>query len=268
MGSEKKATILCVDDEPDILDSLFDTFMDDFNVKTASCGADALKLFETEDIALIISDQRMPNMEGSELLAKVNEIKPVCKKILLTGYADINAAVDAINKGSVDRYFSKPWDDEELVNTAKHLIKMYNADNFLLKMQKDGERFIKEKATIKGSSESISNFMNNYPMGLCIAGEGNKIEFVNKKGLDILQYGELANIKGRDFRDIFQLDHLQKKEFEERYAKNDLSPGRIEVTLKDGSTSGILGSLIFDMESSSTGRVICGAIFNKASHMF
>ena len=114
MAGDKKLSILCVDDEKDIVDSLFDTFMDDYDVKTALSGEEALKIFDEEDIAVIITDQRMPEMEGTELLALINEKKPYCKKILLTGYADVNAAVDAINKGSVDKYFSKPWDDAEL----------------------------------------------------------------------------------------------------------------------------------------------------------
>ena len=81
--------------------------MDTYTVLTAAGGGEALKIFNEKDIALVITDQRMPEMEGTELLARINEAKPACKKILLTGYADINAAVDAINMGSVDKYFSK-----------------------------------------------------------------------------------------------------------------------------------------------------------------
>ncbi len=126
MSDNAKLTILCVDDEQDIVNSLYDTFMSKYNVLTALNGADALDIFDKENITLIITDQRMPGMTGSELLAKINESKPLCKKILLTGYSDINAAIDAINNGAVDKYFSKPWDEDELVRTVDTLIMKYN----------------------------------------------------------------------------------------------------------------------------------------------
>ncbi len=130
MAEQKKRTILCVDDEPDIVSALQDTLMDVYNVKTATSGAEALKIFDEEDIGCVISDQRMPEMEGTELLAKINEIKPICKKILLTGYADINAAIDAINLGAVDKYFSKPWEDDELLKAIEDLLKELDLDEF------------------------------------------------------------------------------------------------------------------------------------------
>lgn len=94
----KRRTILCVDDEEDITSTLHDTFMDDYNVMTAKDGKEGLALFNQNSIDLVISDQRMPEMTGTELLEAVNKAKPICKKILLTGYADIDAAIDAINK--------------------------------------------------------------------------------------------------------------------------------------------------------------------------
>lgn len=122
MTDDKKRTILCVDDEPDVAISLYDTFMDFYDVKTANSGKEALKIFNEEDISLIISDQRMPEMEGTELLAEIHKIKPTCKKILLTGYADVNAVIDADKLGTVDKCYNKPWDDEELIDAVKGLI--------------------------------------------------------------------------------------------------------------------------------------------------
>ena len=126
MVEKKKSTLLAVDDEQHIVDSLYDTFMDKYNVLTALSGAEALDIFNKADIALVITDQRMPGMTGSELLARINKLKPVCQKILLTGYADINAAIDAINNGAVNKYIAKPWDDDELLQTVDHLITKYN----------------------------------------------------------------------------------------------------------------------------------------------
>jgi CheY-like chemotaxis protein len=258
MAGDKKLSILCVDDEKDIVDSLFDTFMDDYDVKTACSGEEALKIFDKEEIAVIITDQRMPEMEGTELLALVHEKKPYCKKILLTGYADINAAVDAINKGSVDKYFSKPWDDEELTEAVKHLISMYDFDKFLGKIKEDGAD-LKNRAR---AGTSFDAFFRNYPMGICIPGDDDKIEYINKKGLEILQSDNADNINGNDFRKIFLVDSSKESELRKRFLKNDISPDRIEVKLVDGSQAGMLASLIFDKDR------VCGIIFNKPSNVF
>ena len=147
MSQEK--TILCVDDEENIVECLYDTLAieNEYQVKTALGGKEALEIFDQEDVALAISDQRMPEMEGTELLAQINEKNPLCKKILLTGYADINAAVDAINKGCVDRYFNKPWDDGELVMAVNHLMKMYNFD-CLMKKAVSGKKRDAEKICV------------------------------------------------------------------------------------------------------------------------
>ncbi len=122
--SDKKCTILCVDDEQDIVDSLYDTFMDFHNVRTATNGEEALKIFNEEDIALVITDQGMPGMSGSELLVQINEQKSACKRILLTGYTDIKTEVKGITENSADKYFSKPWDDDELLEAVEQLLKI------------------------------------------------------------------------------------------------------------------------------------------------
>lgn len=138
-----KRTILCVDDEADIVSSLYDTFKDRYDVKTATSGARALSIFQREDVALVITDQRMPRMEGTELLAKIDAQKPMCKKILLTGYADVNAAIDAINRGKVDKYITKPWDEADLIKTVDLLIEEYE-------LELSFERLIDKGRTLEG----------------------------------------------------------------------------------------------------------------------
>lgn len=114
-------TILFVDDEPNILKTLQRIFFDEeYRIITANSGSDALALLEKgETPAVIVSDQRMPGMSGSEFLAKTRVILPESIRIILTGYADISAAVDAINLGGVFRYILKPWDDEDLKLVVK-----------------------------------------------------------------------------------------------------------------------------------------------------
>jgi PAS domain S-box-containing protein len=109
-------TILVVDDEPDILIALEDLFENDYRVITASSPVQALDIIKREpDIAIIISDQRMPEMQGDEFLAKARTVTDA-EAILLTGYADLKAVIGAVNKGRIMAYVPKPWDPAALSN--------------------------------------------------------------------------------------------------------------------------------------------------------
>lgn len=259
MPDEAKHTILCVDDEPDVVDTLFDTFMDLYDVKTATSGEDALKIMQTEDVVLVISDQRMPEMEGTELLAKINELKPICKKILLTGYADITAAIDAINKGSVDRYFGKPWDEEELITAAHDLLAMYDTDAFLAKVMK-GARSMKEK--IGDLPKSLSTYMDNCLMGVCVVGPGEKIEYLNPKALEILKVKNADDVKGKGYRDVFLLTDADKEAFWQRYFKKDPSLESLNVKSGDDSDDKVQAGLTFVV--GAKGIEVCGITFEAS----
>src|SRR5882724_5778427 len=107
--------ILFVDDEPNILAALQRClFEDDYEVHTADNGKAGMEKAIEHKFALIVSDHRMPEMTGVEFLTRVKRISPDTTRVLLTGYADMTAAVDAINQGEVHRFLSKPWDDLEL----------------------------------------------------------------------------------------------------------------------------------------------------------
>lgn len=103
-----------MDDEPYITKSLQRAFKRYFNVLTANSAFDALSLVEQNKVDVVVSDQRMPNVSGVQLLKKVSQISPVTARILLTGYADVDAAIDAVNSGEIYRYFNKPWKNSEL----------------------------------------------------------------------------------------------------------------------------------------------------------
>lgn len=132
--TRKLHDILVVDDEVDNLDLLKRTFRRDYNVYTAKSAMEALKMLETREFAVIISDQRMPEMTGVELFQKASKQWPQTIRILLTGYTDINALVDAINMGHVYRYITKPWNREEIVMTVKRAVEHYliSKDNLKL----------------------------------------------------------------------------------------------------------------------------------------
>lgn len=112
-------TVLIIDDEANILAALKRLFQPfGYNILTAESGAEALALLEKETIDLVISDMRMPQMTGAELLEQVRSKWPDVVRILLTGYSDINSTIAAINRGEIYRYISKPWTDSEIVLTV------------------------------------------------------------------------------------------------------------------------------------------------------
>ena len=111
--------ILFVDDEERILRSLAMQFRRQYDVLTESDPRRALERLKSETVHIIVSDQRMPQMSGAELLAQAREIAPDTLRILLTGYSDLDAAVAALNDGGIFRYLTKPWDQQEMVFTLR-----------------------------------------------------------------------------------------------------------------------------------------------------
>ncbi|CRM58489.1 HD domain-containing phosphohydrolase [Pseudomonas sp. 44 R 15] len=110
-----KPAVLLVDDEESILNSLRRLLRSQpYDVVLATGGAQALEIMATRPIDLVMSDARMPGMDGATLLAEVHRLYPGTRRILLTGYADLSTIVKAINDGQIHRYISKPWNDEEL----------------------------------------------------------------------------------------------------------------------------------------------------------
>jgi putative nucleotidyltransferase with HDIG domain len=113
-------TLLLVDDEPSILSALRRLFRPQgYRILTAEGGAAGLAIMEGEAVNLVISDMRMPEMDGATFLKQVRERWPQTKRILLTGYADITSTVSAINEGEIYRYIAKPWDDKEMLAVVR-----------------------------------------------------------------------------------------------------------------------------------------------------
>jgi CheY-like chemotaxis protein len=123
----KKAKMLVVDDEPDNLDLLYRTFRRDFQVLKAESGVRALELLESEgEVAVIISDQRMPEMKGTEFLSRTVPQFPDTMRIILTGFTDVEDLVEAINSGQVYKYITKPWDPGELKAVVQRAAETYD----------------------------------------------------------------------------------------------------------------------------------------------
>lgn len=118
--TEIPATLLLVDDEASILSSLRRLLRPaGYTIHMAESGAAGLDILEREPVDLVVSDMRMPEMNGAQFLEQVRKRWPDTMRILLTGYADVGSTIEAINRGEIYRYISKPWDDNQLVLTIR-----------------------------------------------------------------------------------------------------------------------------------------------------
>lgn len=126
-SSKPKVGILYVDDEVNNLTSFKATFRSSYTIFTATSADEGRKVLEekSKDIQLIITDQRMPGMTGVEFLSSIIEQHPDPIRILLTGYSDIQAVIDAINRGQIYQYISKPWEEQHLKIVIEKAYEVY-----------------------------------------------------------------------------------------------------------------------------------------------
>ncbi len=127
--SQDKATLLFVDDEKRVLSSMRATFRRDYQVFIADNGEEALQIIDREPVDVIISDQRMPKMTGVELLCTVKERAPEVMRILLTGYADLEAIEASINEGEVFRYLMKPCPPDDLKKAIAQAVEAVRSES-------------------------------------------------------------------------------------------------------------------------------------------
>ena len=144
--------ILIVDDEPANLRLLERLFRRQYEVVVAASGAEALELLRVHDVALIISDQRMPGMTGIEFLKRAAEMRPHTVRIILTGYTDVNALVEAINSGIVYKYVTKPWVNEDLQQTVQRALQHYETIKSQHELRLQNERL---RLRLKATRESF-----------------------------------------------------------------------------------------------------------------
>ena len=126
MTKNTRRKILIVDDEPSVLNSLKRTLRKEHDVILSQDGFSAIQVLNEQEIAVIIADQRMPKMNGVTLLEKAMKIQPDTARILVTGYSDIQAVIDAINEGNVYYYIHKPWEPEDVRLIIRQAIDRYN----------------------------------------------------------------------------------------------------------------------------------------------
>lgn len=193
-----KPGVLVVDDEAQILTAITDLLEDEFAVWTASDGATALKILELQEMAVILSDQRMPGMSGAEFLGHAREISDATR-VLVTGYSDLDALVKAVNQGQIHAYLSKPWNPLELkvvVRTA--------ADRWRLSRTLEHERVL------------LHALMDNVPDGIFFKDRNLHFTRVNAAQSELLGLSSPGQVVGRMLGDVIPGERASLVEEQER----------------------------------------------------
>jgi signal transduction histidine kinase len=174
----RRHTLLVVDDEVDVLESLRHLFHRSYRVLTASSGDQALEQLRKQEVQLILSDQRMPGMSGDLFLGQARRLQPDAIRMLFTGYADIQAVINAVNEGNIFRYILKPWDaielegvirqatdQYELLAERKRLIAQLQAANSQLKRANEE---LEEAGQLKSAFIEVASHEFNTPITLVL----------------------------------------------------------------------------------------------------
>lgn len=149
-----KNQILIVDDEPNVLSALKRLFIDEpYEVLTAGSASMGLELLDSDRFKVVISDERMPGMGGAEFLSIVRERRPDVARILLTGYASLDATMKAVNDGEIYRFFTKPWDDYQLKLAVRSAIEKYD-------LEEENRRLL---LTVKRQATELRSLEEKYP---------------------------------------------------------------------------------------------------------
>ncbi len=170
--------LLIVDDEADVVATLEYLFRRRYQVLTARGASEALDALEREDVQVILCDQRMPGTTGDQLLSRAREIRPDAVRILLTGYADIQAVIRAINQAGIYRYILKPWDPDELEAVVAQAVDQHNLvrerRRLLEELRAANEKLVTANAELEEMNALKTAFLEvashelNTPIGLIL----------------------------------------------------------------------------------------------------
>jgi response regulator RpfG family c-di-GMP phosphodiesterase len=206
INAERQRILLLVDDEENILRSLKRVFRrDGYTILTANGGEAGLALLKEHDVGVILSDQRMPHMNGTEFLKQAKQLRPDTVRIVLSGYTDLESITEAINEGSIYKFLTKPWEDDLLRKNIKQAFEAYELKlendslNALLKQSnqeleeanqklreaaEENQRLVEIRTAALNMTRQI---FERIPVGLLFIDEDKNIVFYNQPLLECLQ---------------------------------------------------------------------------------
>ena len=191
--------LLVVDDEEAILETMTFTFEDDYDVLTASSAVKALDLLESEGpVAIVLSDQRMPEMTGVEFLSEVFRRHPDTVRIILTGFADMDAIIHAINDGHVYAYITKPWEPDQLKQVVLRAAQHYE-------LARENDRLLTD---LRDANQFLEAVMDHLDTGALAVDAGGIVRAVNRPASEYL--GLSGDPQGRTLGEVVPPDILEK----------------------------------------------------------
>jgi len=199
-------TLLLVDDEQNIMSALSRLFRrDGYRILTANSGTEGLALLAENQVGVILSDQRMPEMSGSEFLSLVKDRFPDTVRIMLSGYTDLASVTDAINRGAIYKFLTKPWEDEllrdnvqrafehyELTSENERLTRELTEANAQLAATNQGlERRVEETSLESAQQVTVLNvaheILNALPLGVLGVGDEGLVAIANRVAIEVLE---------------------------------------------------------------------------------
>jgi two-component system NtrC family sensor kinase len=243
MAKTKKHTLLIVDDEKPIVDSLYGLFRREYQVFTGISAEEGLEVIRREKVDVVLSDQRMSPVDGTEFLVKVKELSPDTIRILVTGYADIEAVIRAVNLGHIYGYITKPWKPDELEGLVKNAVsqlelihdnrrltaELRQANTGLEKKIADRTRELED---LEGYKESI---ISNLQSGLLVCDSDGRITSLNPAGGKILEIEDTQSWKGRHVGDHERLRYFADAT-DRTLSEGNLAYQEISIPLASGDT--------------------------------
>lgn len=219
-----KHSILCVDDEVDNIDALERLFRKKYNVLKTTSALEALDLLKENKVTVIISDQRMPQLTGVELLAESVKIHPSAIRILLTGYTDIDSVVAAINSGQIYRYVTKPWDPVDLSNAIDKAVERYEIGQELVEKNHALQKALDELQTLDQAKNQFM-ILVNHELKTPLTAMLSFGDLLAETRLDADQKKMLSRIKSAALRLQEMInDALEYVSAESRQMKIDMQP--------------------------------------------
>src|SRR6476620_7288658 len=217
----KKYAVLYVDDEEKSLKYFAKAFEDQFRIHTATNAQDGLKLLEqhADEVGLLMTDQRMPGEKGVWLLEKARQLRPRIIRILATAYADMDAAIAAVNTGAIYKYVTKPWDPPQLENTLKRGLEFFM-------VQGERDQLLREKMSVLHNMMIADRIVS---LGLLAAGLSHHIR---NSLVAVKTFLDLAPTKMEEEK--LNINGLRNPDFWKEYYQNVQGQiGKINNMLKD-----------------------------------
>ena len=253
---EEPIRILCVDDEQNVLRSLTRLFLDaPYEILTASSGAEGLLILDQSGtVPVVVSDYRMPGMNGVEFLSEVRKRWPETVRIVLSGYADTGAIVSAINEGQIYRFVAKPWNDDELRITVANALERYDLgrknlelseelrrkNDELTALNRDLERRVAERTEALTSqnrllTESLG-ILDNLPMAVVGMDPQGTVFQCNRKGM--VSFGSrIGPVIGANRRNVLTDD--QNRLVDEAIERSRSAPNG-SASVEDGNNQAVI----------------------------